>query len=227
MTSKRSTQPGWLVAASLFLAPPACRADVLFTVNLNTTPLTSSVAGPFFIDFQLNDGSGTGDANNAVTVSNFGFGGGGPAGSPSLTGGAVGDLSSQVSITDSAPILNEFIQQFTPGNTLRFTVRLSTTVEGPNPDQFYFGILDCHQVPLPTQGPADGLLIVNLTSSSPAIETFAGDPRRSPSCGGPPIPLTAPLIQIVPEPSVLTLALVGVALWLAAAAVRSRADRGS
>ena len=46
------------------------------TVTLDTSVLIGSQAGPFFIGFQLADGSLTGDGNNAAVVSNFQFGGG-------------------------------------------------------------------------------------------------------------------------------------------------------
>jgi hypothetical protein len=38
----------------------------------------------FTIDFQLNDGSGLGDANNTVTINNFVFGSGNASGSANL-----------------------------------------------------------------------------------------------------------------------------------------------
>jgi len=63
----------------------------------------------FSLDFQLTDGSGTGDANNTVILSDFGFGGGTAVGNPNLTGGATGDLASTVTLTDTA-FLNDFFQ---------------------------------------------------------------------------------------------------------------------
>ena len=85
----------------------------------DTSPLMGSPPpGPFYIDFQLNDGRGIGDANNMVAIGNFQFDGGNPMGNPlPPIGGAMGDLSSSVTITDSS-FLNEFTQQFNPGSDL-------------------------------------------------------------------------------------------------------------
>ena len=54
------------------------QAQVVFHVSLDTSALTT-LAGPFSLDFQLNDGSGTGDANNTAILSHFTFGTGGSA----------------------------------------------------------------------------------------------------------------------------------------------------
>src|SRR5688572_13502410 len=99
-----------LALMSLLPAAPIVRAAVIFDVSLDTTSLAGHEAEPFSAFFQLTDGSGTGDANNTVTISQFGFGpGGGPAGAPAVAGGGSGNLASSVTLTDSA-FLNTFMQ---------------------------------------------------------------------------------------------------------------------
>ena len=70
----------WILLV-LMLTP--CWADIQYIVTLNTSPLVGHTAGPFAMNFQLNDGSGLGDANNTALLSGFVFGGGGGAGSAS------------------------------------------------------------------------------------------------------------------------------------------------
>ncbi len=195
------------------LMPMLCLADTI-SLSLNTAPLTGSVAGPFFIDFQFVDGSGIGDANNTVNIGDFVFGGGGVVGLPELTGGAAGSLSSQVSMTDSS-FFNEFTQEFTGGSSLSFQLNLTTNVDAQGvPDEFSFAILDNTGVELPTQGLAvvgsDVFLDLNIDSATnPSIQTFASDIARSPAAGGPPIEIASPTITMgptaVPEPSALAL----------------------
>jgi hypothetical protein len=170
-----------VLACSLLGASISYATTIGFKVSLDTSVLVGHPAGPFYIDFQLIDGLGTGDANNTVTITNFVFGGGSAVGSPLAPfGGASGSLSSSVSITDSA-FLNEFTQQFIPGTTLSFDVLLTLNVDsGPTPDAFSFAILDSLLAPIPTTGLGDALLLVNIDSASPPIQTFPGDPTRPP-----------------------------------------------
>lgn len=179
----------------------------MFNVSLGTSGLIGHPAGPFYIDFQLNDGSGTGDANNMVTINNFMFDGGNAVGSPLPSiGGASGSLSSSVSITDSG-FVNEFTQQFNPGDTLSFSVVLLTTnLEPPGlpPDAFSFSILDSLLSPIPTTNFADAFIFINinskkLTTADLGNSIFAGDPNRPPLAGGDVISIGAPRIPGVPE----------------------------
>lgn len=181
-----------------------CQADLLFTVTLNTAPLTL-VAGTYEVDFQLNDGGGM--ANNTATLSNFSFGGGAPVGMPTiLTGGASGDLSGTVSLTDDplmdGGFLNEFAQAFTPGSGLEFDVRLTTNVDSPAPDQFSFAILH-NGIEIPTLGAGEAFLLVDVDSTSPTVQAFASDPARTS------FNINAPTVQVVPEPTALILLGIG------------------
>jgi hypothetical protein len=155
--------------ASLLLSNSwAIAAPLSFQVLVNTAPLVGQSDGPFSLDFQLNDGSGVSDGNNAATISNFLFNGtgAGATGSPTVSGGATGSLSSTVSLTDSS-FLNEFFQGFDPGNSLTFLVTLTGNVDpGPTPDAFSFAILDRNLLNIATNGQGDSLLLVNVNSAA-------------------------------------------------------------
>ena len=49
-----------LIVAAFFIEAPICRAELMFDVILGTSGLVglNQPAAPFYIDFQLNDGSG-------------------------------------------------------------------------------------------------------------------------------------------------------------------------
>jgi hypothetical protein len=198
------------VFACFVLAASASHATRIgFNVSLGTSPLIGNSAGPFYIDFQLNDGSGIGDKNNTVTINNFLFGGGNPVGSPlPPIGGASGDLFSFVSITDNG-FLNEFTQQFNPGATLNFHVTLSLNLDdgSPTPDLFSFAILDSTLAPLPTTGLGDALLLVNINSSTPLIDTFPTSPGSA-------IQLSAPRFSVPETGSAISMLLIALgAVW--------------
>lgn len=187
---------GALVWACLLLCASEGRAQLRLDVELDTTPL-SGLTEPFSLAFQLIDGSGTGNTNNTVILHNFQFGvGGSTAGNPSLFGGATGDLSSSVTLLDSF-FISEFTEGFTPGSALRFRVDLTTNPEvgAPN-DQFTFSLLE-GLTALPTTGPGNALLTVDLGSAT--VQTFGADPALSN------IALGAPVVQVIPEPSTAAL----------------------
>lgn len=212
MRSHRTATLGLLVGAALTLAVPA-RAQLSFTVDLNTSPLIGNAAGPFAIDFQLIDGSSLfpADANNTVTITNFAFGGGSAGAAPTLTGGAAGSLATGVTLTDS-DFFNTFVQGFTPGSTLSFHVFLTTDVDaGGIPDQFSFSLLDRSGGQIPTFGLGDLFVSVNIDSPSPVIAAFNSDASHplpaTPTAPGittglPRVTIT-PTQTEVPEPATL------------------------
>src|SRR5262249_56434597 len=94
-----------------------------------TSPLTGN--GPFKLDLQFLDGSGTpGDLNNnVVTLTSFAFGAGGSAlGSGTATGGASGGLTAGVTLKDTG-FFNEYIENFTPGSLLSFTLNATNNAD--------------------------------------------------------------------------------------------------
>src|SRR5262249_32296227 len=138
----------------LGLFPPA-KANLMFQVTTDTSALVGNPSGPFFLDFQFIDGSGTGDGNNTVSIGNFDFNGGNWAG------------PAAVSMSDTT-FFSDFTQEFTPGSSLSFQVTLSTALDGGGtPDEFSFAILDSYLSEIPTLGLGDALLTVDLSSSSP------------------------------------------------------------
>lgn len=204
-----------LAFGMVLLAAGSGRATVIINFTFDTSALIGHVAGPFSLNFQLNDGAGVGDGNNTATIDNFNFGAGGPSGLPVLVGGASGDLGSVVTITDTS-FLNIFTQGFTAGAVLGFRLTLSTNVSGFVPDQFSMAILDSTGFEIPTMAlysfGTDAFIIIDIDSATPALNTFSSDLSRAPNAGGPPINIPDP----IPEPSTTWLT-VGA---LAAAAVR-------
>jgi len=209
----------------------AAHADVNYNVTLNTGPLIGDPAGPFSIGFEFADGSGIGDGNNALFMSNFNFGAGGPAGLPLTFGTVGGDLSSSVVMTDAAPD-SIFVQSFVPGNTLSFVLDMTTNVDaGPTPDEFIMSILDNTFTPIPTTAgsPLNPFLVIDIDSSNPTVQTFSSDPTQLPAGGGGPISIGQPSVSAVtPEPSYYGVLAVCIAGLLFAAGRRKArlAERG-
>lgn len=202
----------------------AARADVIFNFTLNTSDPSFSNAppGPLSLGFQFADGSGTGDGNNSITLSNFNFGGGGPSGSPLMAGSATGDLSSSVTFTDATPT-NLFLQGFTPGSSLSFSIDMTTNVDpGGIPDEFILSLLDSTLSPIPTtsSSPLFPLLVIDIDSANPSVQTFGVDGTQQPAAGGF-VNFGAPAVtpaqpSSVPEPASILLGatvLVGLALY--------------
>lgn len=177
-----------LGAGILFAAQTGSAASVEYYVDINTASLVGNASGPFSLDFQLNDGSGTGDGNNTATINNFAFGSGSAAGSANLSGGAAGNISSAVTLTDTSAF-NELYQTFNAGGTLSFDVTLTLNGDsGPTPDSFAVAILDNTLSNIPTSGVGDAYLLVNLgptpglvigSSASPAV-TLSATPVPEP-----------------------------------------------
>ena len=165
----------WVAGAVCLVASSVLHATLLYSVSLDTSPLIGHSAAPFYLEFQLNDGGG--NVNNTAMLGNFDFGGGSASGSPVLSGGASGSLTSVVVITDS-DFFNEFYEGFTPGSTLRFLLELTANAESPAPDQFSFAILCGMDSPLPeipTESVSDVFVEIDIDSKSPTVRTYAGD----------------------------------------------------
>jgi hypothetical protein len=202
--------------AALFLGG-SLHAQLIMDVTLDTSALVGHPAGPFYIDFQLNDGMGIGDANNTALLGNFNFGGGSAEGAASLFGGVTGSLATTVTLHDTEAF-NEFFQAFTPGAFFSFRLSLSTAVSGPTPDLFSFAILDSNLANIPTYSFGnDAFFQVDITDANADVQVFASDESLAPSAGGLPIAIDAPYATPVPEPSTYGLIgaviLSGLALW--------------
>jgi hypothetical protein len=204
----------------LLAAVPLLRADLVEHVTLNTAALVGDAVAPFYLDFQLN-----GSAGNQAILSNFTFGAGGSAASfPTLIGGATGSLSTSVKLAETG-FLNEFTQQFNPGASLSFDLDLGTEVAAHSfPDEFTFAILDRTGSDLPTTGPFDVFLSVDV-AASPLVGSFGSDPSRAPVGGGAPLKIPAAALvapaSSVPEPGPPSLLLVAGAALLSFSRLRS------
>jgi hypothetical protein len=195
------------VAALLFVFAVLCQAangstTVIYTVNVNTAPLVGHPAGPFSILLAVTDGSGLGDGNNAINVTNVDFGGGNGLGNVALFGGASGSLESGLAITDSSPV-NFFSESFSPGQSLRFSVTLTTADDAEGvPDGLSFFILDSSGLPIPALSPAgDFLFAIDMGSNVAPPQTYGTDPSRSPTSGNP-ISIKAPTVSTDTTPPV-------------------------
>ena len=190
-----------------------------FHVDVDTSSLVGSPDGPFSLDFQLNQGSGT--ATNSVTLDDFSFTGGTPTGAPNLFGGATGDLSSSVMLTDASNPFNEFFQGFSAGTTnIGFDVALTTDVDPTIPDSFAMAILDSGTNNITTAGLGDSLMLVNITSSNVSfsdVQTFASTGANA----GVTVAATPVTVTATPEPGSLFL-LAGAGLIALASGARKR-----
>lgn len=188
------------LCAAAALASPALRAQAAFDIHLDTSALIANPAGPFYLDFQLNDGSGGGNNDNIAILSSFNFNGGGTLTGVNTFGGAAGNLSSTVTLNDSS-FINEFFQPFTPGTSLDFHLVLSTNVDSPTPDLFVFSILDQNTYSLPTTAASDAFAEITIDGLTPSAIVYAGDVAG----GG--IAINAPAVTAVPELSAVALLL--------------------
>jgi len=184
-----------LALAGTLVVTNSTRADLTYQVEITTTSLLGSAAGPFSLDFQSIYGSGL---DQRVTLSNFVFTGGNPTGSPSLFGsGVAGSLASTLTFNDSAAHpFNEFYQAFSGGTTdIRFLLSLTTATAGVTPTSFSVAILDnaLGNIPTSASNLSDALLIATLDGTRSSIATYhsVGDT----------LGVTATAVSAVPEAS--------------------------
>lgn len=123
------------VASVLSLCAPS-RAQSVFDVTLDTIGL-SGISG--FLAFDFIDGDGIN--NNTVSITSFLTDSTLAGATNTNTGGASGNLPSDLSITDSS-FFNESLRELTYGTSLSFRVTVSEAFAGGTPDQFSFFLLD-------------------------------------------------------------------------------------
>lgn len=177
-------------------------AGTVFTMD--TTPLQSSAAGPFTLDFQFTDGSGAGDGNNTVTLSDFSFGGGSIDTTPSSSTGGVNVTTGPfaISLTDTS-FYNDLQFGLTPGSSLGFTLDETANPDAGAPDTFTFAIFDGSGSEITTTNPNgfDSFIEADLpTNTSTTVTTL------SPSAPGASVALNAPVRSAgspTPEPTAL------------------------
>lgn len=189
-----------LLILSFFFAASALFGDTILT--LDTTPLETSVAGPFTLDFQFIDGNGTGDANNTVTLTNFDFGGGAvtTVGGFPIGGVTVGSGPLSVTMVDSS-FLNEVQFSLTPGSQVQFDLAATTNPDSSTPDTFTFAILDGNgneigttnsngnqsfvEVDLPTGTSGENII---LSGSAPGADVTLNAPTQGTGGSPPSVP---------------------------------------
>jgi hypothetical protein len=222
----------WLLGVVLIVSCPGARAGQV-TASLDTSQLVADYTGPFGLDFEL-----VGSGGNTVTLSDFSFGNGGAAGPGTafLTGGAGGNLSSSVSLNDSANFFSDFNEQFTPGGTLTFTLSstLIAPAPGSSPDSFsmvifqnydpvngYNPLMATGGTPIPTTDPSGNDTFLNFNINGPSSTSIVSFPSASGD-----ITITVSPAGFVPEPGSGVLMLLSVACVATAIyRQRSRARR--
>jgi hypothetical protein len=191
-----------LLLACLLAVVPAS-ADTIYLVTLDTSLLPAQT---FDLYFSLTDGSGTGDANNTVTLSGF---------SCTLC------PSSPVTLTDSS----FFQDNTTPvslGSKLKFYLDFTDNLDaGGVPDTFEFQLLNPNApggpAAIATNDPVTGqdLIVFDLVGPSSQILTYdSADPNFPFSA--------ADVASATPEPSGLLLFAPALALLAAIRSLRPR-----
>ena len=180
-------------------------------VNGSVSLGTSGLSGTFELGFVFIDGSGSaiGDANNTVTLTNVGFGGGSAGAVDPLltTTGASGDFTGGVTLIDSE-FFNAFGETFTAGTLLTFDFEMTTNLDASGtPDQLSMVLFQSDGAQILSSDASGALLVANIDSAQPAFLGFATEFTPAPS---------VTLIANAPEPPtlLLMLALAGaVPLW--------------
>ena len=205
------------VGIGVTLCASLSQAETLsFHVAVNTASLVGSLNGPFSLDFQLN---GVGPASNTATLGNFSFTGGAPTGSPSLFGGASGDLGSSVSLSDAINANNEFFEGFSAGTTeIQFDASMTENVNPGTPDAFAMAILDSNLFNIPTTAPDDSLLVEDISAENLSIGSVQTSTSTAPDAG------VTVAVTAVPEPGTLGMLLAAGLIAARRATRRKHAD---
>jgi len=179
------------LAWNIILPAAQTTPRMLYHVSIDSTQLQSHDAGPFSLSFVLVDGSGVGDSNATITITNFNFGLNGDVdGDPEIDGSASGSLTNAVILTDALPE-GDFSGQFTPGATLTFDIYATLSLDtGGASDELDFAITDSSGVRIPTLDTNEANALVRLTTSNGTnitVESYNTDPTLDPEASGPPL----------------------------------------
>jgi hypothetical protein len=201
------------VAATALLctlaSAPSQSVPLRFDVSINT--FTFPVGSTYALDFQLNDGSGVGDANNTAVISNLMFGGG-SAGLTSPTGGATGNAAAGFILSDTS-FFNQILQVFVPGSFVSFRTELTDSADlGATPDTLTLAILR-DGVEIPTTSLLDAFLVAEITGGPGSVAGFGSDASALPIDTGAPL-ITFVSTSGVPEPGSLFLVSAAIGLLI-------------
>jgi len=195
------------IFATLLLAWTATsgRADT-FDVSLKTSPLVG--LGPQILFFEFIDGDGAID--NSLALSDFNFATGGAVGAPDYSGttGVTGDLTSGITMNDSAGFAL-FDQEFNAGASLSFQLTTSNNFAGVAPDEFSMFVCDLAFSCYSDDTAAGNLLGLGLTGGTLTPLSFTLNPAADQSL---PKPVVTVPTTTTPEPS--SVLLLGFALAL-------------
>lgn len=198
------------------------RADPFdFHVDLNTSGLLAADNSPFFLDFQLNEGSGT--LANSVTLSNFSFDSGASSGSAMTFGHATGSMAGSITLSaDPSSPWNELFQGFSTTTTgIHFDVSISQNSPGATPDGFAVSVLTSESgFPQISTAAPDGVSLVTLDIGTANV---LADVKTYGSVSPAGVSASASA-SAVPEPST-TAALFGLAATALAGVFRLRRRR--
>jgi hypothetical protein len=196
---KRKTAIAMIMPTALMLAAAACRADEVFDVSLDTSPISGTTEEQLV--FELIDGDGV--ADNSVSLTNFNLGGGTPAAPADYLGtsGVSGDLSSGVTMNDSGGVAL-FSQLVNFGSSLTFLLTTTNVFSagGPAPDALSMSVYTSGFSACYSDDNSCALLRLDLTGQplTPSSFTLNGATAQG---------LPAPVVTTanVPEPASLLL----------------------
>jgi hypothetical protein len=184
---------------SMIAARAQTTPTLLYHVTIDTSQLTDHPAQPFSLELVLVDGSGSGTGSSSIVLTNFNFSTNGDVdGDPDLEGNASGDLSTNILLTTSSGDAH-FIEEFTPGSTLKFDMQVTLTLNTNGiSDEFDLSILDSEGQRIPTLDVQTENVLIRMTTTDGAsitLETYPTDASLDPYASGPPL-LFGPLVLL-------------------------------
>lgn len=167
------------------------RADVLYSVTVDTTPLAGDAG---YMAFDLLGGTPLQD--NIATISDFSS----PSilGAGSTSGDVTGDLTPGPLTLEADQFFNEWLEPVVYGSgATEFTLDLTTSyMEGSAPDSFSFYLLDSGFNPIATSDPtgAESLFSIDLVGAATSPDVYTSTSATA---------TVTPLVTATPEPRTL------------------------